>query len=323
MNTKPIHAILLDRKGGGREIEISPTDPFPIDPDSLIWVHIDYSSPEAEAWLRGCDNIDPLAIESLLEETPRPRSMLFHTELILDLRGVNMNPGADPEDMVAVRLLVGESYILSSNHRRLISLDDVRATLQRGDGPKSSSEFISALTQHIDDRIALVLERLEDEFEQLEDNLLQEEYTGLRFELSRLRRLAIRLKRYLSPQKDAITHLLSEPPPWLQRRDRLNLKENLNRLNRHLEELDSIRDRAIIAQEEFINRLSEQLNTRMYTLSLVATLFMPLGFLTGLLGINVGGIPGANSSYGFLAVTGLVVVMLALQLYVLHRRKWF
>lgn len=323
MKTKPIQGFLLDRKGNGREIEIAGTDPLPVHPDSLLWVHIDYSSAEAVFWLQHCDRLDPLAVESLLQETSRPRSMLFHTDLILDLRGVNMNPGANPEDMVAVRLWVDEQYIISSNRRRMVSLDDIREELQRGDGPKSSSAFIGALIGHIDDRVSLVIDQLEDEFEQLEDNLLMEEFPELRVELARLRRLAIRLKRYLAPQKDAIAHLLSESPPWLQRSDKMCLRENINRLNRHLEELDSIRDRAVIAQEEFINRLSEQLNTRMYTLSLVATLFMPLGFLTGLLGINVGGIPGSDSRYGFLAVTGLIVILISLQLYYLRKKKWF
>jgi len=323
MKSKPIDGFLLDRKGHGSEIEISSNDPLPVHPDQLLWVHIDYTSPEAAAWLRNCTGLDPLAVESLLEETSRPRAVLFHTGLILDLRGVNMNPGAEPEDMVAVRIWADENVIISSNRRWMASLDDIRNALLKGDGPQDSSAFISSLVEHIDDRISMILDQLEDAFEQLEDDLLLEEYSETRVELARLRRLAIRLKRYLAPQKEAITHLLNEPPPWLQRRVKMRLRENVNILHRHLEELDSIRDRAIIAQEEFINRLSEQLNTRMYTLSLVATLFMPLGFLTGLLGINVGGIPGSGSKYGFFVVSVLVVILLSLQLYYLRKKKWF
>jgi len=322
-STPAIHSFLLDRKGNGREIDIAPADTLPVHPEELLWVHIDYSNPDAVAWLRGCDRLDPLAIESLLEETSRPRSTLFHTDLILDLRGVNLNPGADPEDMVAVRLWIDEQYIISSNRRKLLSLDDIRESLRRGTGPKTSGEFIATLAAHLDDRTSLVIEQLEDAFEQLEDNLLLEEYTFLRPELTKLRRLAIRLRRYLAPQRDALSHLIGEPPPWLQKREKLHIKENINRLNRHLEELDSIRDRAVIAQEEFINRLSEQLNTRMYTLSLVATLFMPLGFLTGLLGINVGGIPGADNKFGFLLVSLLVAGLATLQLIYLRKKKWF
>ena len=80
---------------------------------------------------------------------------------------------------------------------------------------------------------------------------------------------------------------------------KIPIRESLNRFNRYLEELDSIRDRAIVTQEELLSQLSETLNRRMYILSLVATFFLPMGFLTGLLGINVGGIPGADRPIWF------------------------
>ena len=323
MTDRTLQGFLLDRQGNGREVELSTTAPLVLAPETLLWVHIDYSDPVAAAWLRSCNHLDPLAVESLLQESSRPRSMLYHNGLILDLRGVNLNPGAEPEDMVAVRLWADEQCIITSNRRRLLSLEDIREALRRGNGPGSSSAFIGFLLECIDERLALVIEKLEDDFDALEDRMLVEEHGLLRPELSRQRRLAIRLRRYLGPQKDAVGHLLTESPPWLQKTERMRLRESLNRLNRHLEELDAIRDRAIVAQEEFLNRLSEQLNTRMYTLSLVATLFMPLSFLTGLLGINVGGIPGAGSNYGFLAVSLMIAALFSAQLYYLRSKKWF
>ena len=67
------------------------------------------------------------------------------------------------------------------------------------------------------------------------------------------------------------------------------MREVSDQLARYLEDLDEARDRAAVTQEELVNRLSEQMNNKMYILSIVAAIFLPLGFLTGLLGINVGG----------------------------------
>ena len=61
----------------------------------------------------------------------------------------------------------------------------------------------------------------------------------------------------------------------------------------------------------------------MYVLSIVAAMFLPLGFLTGLLGTNLGGIPGAQSPVGFLAFTFLMVVIIGLQLWFFTRKHWF
>ncbi len=264
-----------------------------------------------------------MAINSLLDKTPRPRSLLIQSELILDLRGVNLNANADPEDMVAVRLLVDENRIITSSHRKLFSLDEIRDNLKQGKGPTNSSHFILMLTRHIDEHITRVLARLDERIEGLEDDILLEKETELRPTLTRLRRQTIGLRRYLAPQRDALTELLQAPPSWLQPNDHKRLKEIVNKFKKHIEALDSLRDRAIVIQEDLSNRLAEQMNTRMYTLSLIATLFMPLGFLTGLLGINVGGIPGANNDYGFMIVIAMVVGVLVLQFVYLQKKKWF
>ena len=92
---------------------------------------------------------------------------------------------------------------------------------------------------------------------------------------------------------------------------------------RHLEDLDAIRERAAVTQEELQNRLAEQQNVRMYVLSIVAAIFLPLGFLTGLLGINVGGIPGADSGASFWIFVGFLIVVVVLQILYFRTRKWF
>jgi hypothetical protein len=74
--------------------------------------------------------------------------------------------------------------------------------------------------------------------------------------------------------------LQMEKISWLSDNDRLYLRETTDRLIRYTEDLDSVRDRAAVTQEGLVNRLSEQMNTRMYLLSLVAAVFLPLGFLT-------------------------------------------
>jgi zinc transporter len=68
--------------------------------------------------------------------------------------------------------------------------------------------------------------------------------------------------------------------------------------------------------------MSEQMNSRMYVLSVVAAIFLPLGFLTGLLGINVGGIPGAEYPLAFGIFIGMLVLVVILQLLIFRWRRW-
>lgn len=91
---------------------------------------------------------------------------------------------------------------------------------------------------------------------------------------------------------------------------------------RHIEELDTIRDKVILIQEELANSMSEQMNRKMYVLSIISAIFLPLTFLTGLLGINIGGIPGANNENAFLVFSLLLVIVVTIQFIIFKKKKW-
>ena len=93
-------------------------------------------------------------------------------------------------------------------------------------------------------------------------------------------------------------------------------------MTRYLEDLDLARERAIVLQEELMNELAQLQNTRMYVLSVVAAIFLPLTFVTGLLGMNVGGLPGLDSPKGFLVALIVMVLTSAAMLIYFRFRKW-
>lgn len=318
-----LQAIIFDGKGKGTivtadELSFVP----PKDESSFLWVHLDYSAENADDILTQA-HLDQVIKNNLTDEDTRPRCFHMQEGLFMSLRGVNLNPGSDPEDMIGIRLWVTPQLIISSNKRNLLSLQDITTFAAEGRGPTTPSGFINLLLERLAARAETVIDQLDDSFEQLEDQLLQESSDELRCNLSELRRQAIRLRRYFAPQRETLQQLLTEPPEWFLKRDKVHLRESLNKFKRYLEELDYLIDRAIVAQEELIGNYSEMLNKRMYTLSLVATLFLPLGFITGLLGINVGGIPGAENRYGFLIICLTITALAGGITVFLHHKKWF
>ncbi len=91
-----------------------------------------------------------------------------------------------------------------------------------------------------------------------------------------------------------------------------------------MEDLGGVRERAIIIQDEISNQASEQMNRTMYYLSLIAAIFLPLGFITGLFGMNLVGvpIPGAETRWGFLAVCIFLALVGGIAVLVCRRLKW-
>ncbi len=317
-----LKAYILDGSGGGTRIGWQEVDEWKAEDGMLLWLHLDYSHPFVRQWLKGRKGLDYLVVENLLAEDSRPRSTPFHTGLLMGLRGVNLNPGADPEDLIAIRLWLDEHCVISTGKRILASIDDMEQALEQGEGPGSTGEFLTQLCENVMNRLGEVTEDFEVTFDDFEQRIMVEEGGVLRMQLSSLRRQIIALRKYLAPQREALGYLQVSKVAWLQDVDRLRLREVSDRLVRYVEELDSVRDRSVVLHEELASRLSDQINKRMYVLSLVTTIFMPLSFLTGLLGVNLGGIPGADSRWGFLVFVGVILGAFGVQLLYLKKMKW-
>ncbi|MEQ9122665.1 MAG: CorA family divalent cation transporter, partial [Alphaproteobacteria bacterium] len=123
------------------------------------------------------------------------------------------------------------------------------------------------------------------------------------------------------PQRDALSTLAIEELPWLGSGERGRLREATDRITRLAEELDAIRDRAAVVHDQIVEQRGEAMNRSMLILAVVAAIFLPLGLLTGLLGINVGGVPGADTSWAFWAVCGLLGVATLFQIWLFRRLR--
>jgi zinc transporter len=288
--------------------------------ESLIWFHLDYRAEAVTDWLTRETILSELTIEILTSEDTRPRSITADQGLLICLRGVNCNPGQDPDDMVSLRLWIGKNRIITMRHRRVEAIKDIRVALTQGQGPTDIGDFLVVLCERLTDRMADVVSDIDDRVDGLEEQILEKERATLRAELSRDRRMIIGLRRYLMPQRELLSRLQTERVEWLSDADKNHLREVTERVIRCLEDLDAARDRAAIAQEELNARLSEQMNQTLYMMSIVATIFLPLGLLTGLLGINVGGIPGTENPWAFFMVCVLLGIIAGL-VYTIFKKK--
>ena len=316
-----IAAYILDGKGGGRSIGWNEINDWSED-DGILWVHLNYTDAVSESWLKEKSGLDELVVTALTNEDPRPRSSVMNNGLLVMLRGVNLNPGEDPEDMVSIRCWIDSKRIISTRRRKLLSVTDLSKAIANGSGPTTTGEFLVDLSSRIVERMADVVDGIADKADLLEEQVLTVQSHILRPKISGLRREAISLRRYLAPQREAMSRLYNERVPWLSDLERMKLREVADSTTRYIEELDASRERAIVIQEELISQISEQMDKRMYVLSMVAAIFLPLGFLTGLLGINVGGIPGAEYKGSFYIFCGILILVSVMQIYIFKKLKW-
>lgn len=322
MNQGLIHALLLDGRGGAR----------PLDPHQLgqwrpeqgcLWLHFDYRQPATREWLEQHSQLDKVAIAALLSEATRPRATSHGHGLLIALREVNLNPGADPEDMVALRLWLEPQRIISTRNRALTSVLSLSERLAQGKGPATADALLAELAFELQRTLGEVVDELDDQIDELETRFLDGALETARGELMTQRRQLIQFRRYLSPQREALGRLLLDKDNgWLSPEARTSLRETQDSLHRYLENMEAIRERSAALDDARANQLSEQLNKRMFVLSIITALFLPLSFMTGLLGVNLAGIPLADNAAAFGIFVVTLVILVALQVWYFRRQGW-
>ncbi|MCG6870276.1 MAG: zinc transporter ZntB [Gammaproteobacteria bacterium] len=318
-----LSAGLLDGRGRWMDLRSAGIDAGAAEGGPL-WLHLDITQPGVETLLDRVDGLSSYVKDALCLDETRPRSDQIDDGLLVILRGVNTNPGADPDDMVAIRIWLEPGLIISSRRRRLAAVQDLQQSLDSGRGPVDSGSFLVRMVDRLGFRAGEVVNQLEDEIDALEGGLSIDGHgvAALRNDLGHLRRQCAVLRRHLSPQRDALERLSRETSPVLNERRHLQLREETDQFRRLVEDLDLARERAMVAQEQLQSIVAEQQNQRMFVLSIVAAIFLPLGFVTGLLGMNVGGIPGTENPASFAwLLAGMAVAAVAIVGF-FHWRRW-
>ena len=288
----------------------------------FVWLHLNMVNEEARAWIRAQKDIPYAAASALLAGETRPRVTSFDKGIVVNLRGVNLNEGAEPEDMVSVRIWMSEHWIITTRRRRLKAAQDVRDDIQGGVQVANPGAIVARLAAKLTERAEPYVQEIEDEVDSLEEAMLGDGGHGLRAKLADTRQAAVLFRRFIAPQRDALNRLAADDSQLFDQHTKIELREVADRVTRMTEDIDAARERAMVLQDQLTDQRAEEMNRNMMVLSVVAAIFLPLGFLTGLFGINVGGMPGVDDPAAFWMVVASCGVIGVALLLVFRLMKW-
>jgi len=313
---------VLDRQGGASFFSSWRTLFDNWKTDHFIWVHLNHRSPAVQKWLREESGVPSVVAESMLEEDVRPREYTHEDGLLLLLRGVNLKEGSVPEDMVSMRLWITKNRIITLRFRENMTTKSIQDELITQKGFRTPSGFLLKMLDNMVTPIDSSIDEIDAQLDEIEDGLLLARKEMTLLPTIHIRQRIAHFRKHLAPQRDLLGKLFHEHLSWLDERDSLFIREEADTAIRYIEELDFLRERCTIIQEEVNNALSYTMNSRIYLLAIATVIFMPLTLMTGLLGINVNGIPYSDSKYAFFGVCGLLGVMAFFLFRLLKRKRW-
>ena len=320
-NTGFVCGYVLDGKGGGRELSVQEVAAG-LDPDQLTWLHFDFTDSSARYWLQHQSGLDEHTAQIMLADDSRPRCIVSDDGILTVLRGINMNPDEEIEDMISIRVWMTGKRIISTRRRKLKSIQSLQEALNQGVGPVDSASFLLQLVSLLGTRIGDVIDQINNQLDEAEANLQSEKSDSYRVLFGEVRRQTARIRRYLAPQREALDRLSRVKSDFLDASFSLAIYEQTNWMTLFIEDLDLARERAMVAQEEMLSILAHEQNSRMFILSIVAAVFLPLAFFTGLMGMNVAGLPGTINPWSFYIVLILMFAAAGLIMWYFKFRKW-
>jgi magnesium transporter len=298
-----------------------PEIPKLLERNEFFWLKLHGCSPEQIAEVGRKFGLHPLAIEDTQEFGQRPKLDDYDTAALLVFYGVD--PDGTP---VEVHFHVSGQWMITIHQGAHELLQHAAARIER-DTPKTEEEAIYRVLDALTDSFFPVLDKVDDEIDVLMDAMLESASQDQRQELFALRRRLIDLRRVANPQRDILARggEVLGGLPGLEADDARDwFRDVYDHLVRISELIDSYRDLLAGALDLYLSTVSNRLNNISKQLTVVATIFLPLTFVTGFFGQNFGMlVRHINSAWAFwgYGIGGLVVSALALLWY--FRRQGF
>ncbi|ARJ67406.1 magnesium transporter [Magnetospirillum sp. ME-1] len=323
-------AMLIGPDGGVRDLRWSEVETWR-PTDGFLWVHLERDEPRATHWLCERSGIDPLVAMALTAEESRPRVEDVGDALMVVLRGVNKARAGEGEDrsaeteLVPVHIWIEADRCISLRDKdhSLNALRDLRLAMMMGKGPRTAGALLARIAEKVVDHLGILTDEIEDGISDLEDRIGEGlAGTDLREDIASARRKVVQLRRYLAPQRDALYRLRHDDASWLDPEAKMRLREVNDRLIRHIEDLDEMRQRATILHEDFTNLVAERAAQSSNRLTALAAMVLPPSLLAGMMGTNIGGIPGSQEPLAFLILCGVVLGMMPVTYLILKWIKW-
>lgn len=287
----------------------------------FVWIHLENGDHAKLLGAAGGD-IPDVAASALVATETRPRCDRIEDGALINLRGPAAAELDDSDRLVSIRLWARQGRINSVSRRRMVATAEVAAQMEAGkilDPGDLVAAYARAISKELDPQVAALGDELDDCESGLDD---PRGLYRLRTQIAGIRSEAIAFRRFVAPNRDALETLAGLDVDWLAEEDRLHIREAADRFARMTEELEAVRERAALLHEQLTDLRGEQMETRALLISIVAFIFLPLTFITGLLGMNVEGIPYADRPWAFWGVVAFCMAVGAAVLGWFTFRHW-
>ena len=296
------------------------------DPGEVTWINVSGISKVTDLEKVGeCFKIHPLVLEDILEVGQRPKVEDYDNYLYIVLNSILPVPEGEKLMAEEISLVLGPHYLLSffAGDGDLYAPIRERLLQAKGRIRKLGADYLAySLIDLVVDNYFVELEKFGDQMESLEDEVVANPSPQTLHDVHRFKNDMIMLRKSLWPLREVIARLERRESPLISESLGNYFRDVYDHTIIAIDTVETYRDILSGMLDIYLSSMSNRLNSIMKVLTIIATIFMPLTFITSLYGMNFKHMPELQWEYGYFMVLGMVVVVAVSMLEYFRRQRW-
>ncbi|MFW6071780.1 MAG: magnesium/cobalt transporter CorA [Candidatus Bipolaricaulota bacterium] len=296
--------------------------------EGSFWIDIGEEdfSPETVKKIGNKLELHPLTVDNVLTRENRPIVELFDDYLFVLASSLGGAFELGRLETRQLSIVLGDNYVATFHRKEIDAIERAMKGLEAN----SSGYFgqgVDYLVYKILDFVTEdhfpVLDRIEEEVDRIEDEVLENPSEEVLGEISNLRSDLIEIQRSTGPQREMAAKLARAETPLIQEKTRIYFRDIQDELARLSDLRTNYRDMVSGARDMYMTVISNRMNEIMQTLTIVATIFIPLTFIAGIYGMNFEIMPELGWDWGYYGALGIMGGAAGGMLYYFKRKGWF
>jgi magnesium transporter len=292
-----------------------------------LWVDIDANDRAQHALLEKVFGFHHLAIEDTLSPRTRVKLEEYAGYLFLVVRSVRLDQRTeDPYDIETenLYLFLGQSYLVTVHCAPVKAIEEMQHRIKRSsDLLERGVEMVAhGVIDHTVDEFLPMVDHVDDMVDKLEERLFEHYDDQAIKDIFAVKRLVVQLRRHLGPLREVLNVLTNRPHACINPASQIYFRDVYDHTIRVVESLESVRDLTASVLDTYLSQASNRMNRVMKSLSVVATISLPLVVVGGAFGMNFAHIPLSNHPYGFFWAIGLMAMLAGGLWWLLKRQQW-
>ena len=270
-------------------------------------------------------NVHRLLLEDILNTEQRPKADSYEENYFCLLKVPHHDQAAGQLMEEQLALVLGPRYVLTFQETDAALFDGLRQRLINGKGRlrQAGSDYLAyALIDAVVDQYFLVLEQISNEIELIEEEALTDPTADTLLSIQGIRRELLMVRKAAWPMRELLSHLQRGEVEQFRPETMIYLRDIYDHAIQILETTESLREVVTGLIDIYLSTISNRANEVMKVLTIVATIFIPLTFITSLYGMNFDYIPELQWRWGYPLVLAFMLLLSLAMLIYFRRRRW-